>query len=77
MAQVKEEKKGDTSLNISNTTPNNTVTNHKPKQEFHGGGGRGGGRGNRFQPYRGPPRDQKGPRENNMVIINYYASHLM
>lgn len=59
MAQVKDEKM-DTSLNGPNA-------NHKPKEEFHGGGGGRGGRGNRFQPYGGPNRDRKGPRENNMV----------
>ncbi|XP_050429825.1 hrp65 protein-like isoform X2 [Adelges cooleyi] len=66
MAQVKEEKKNDTSLNTSNNVNQNTpATNHKVKPEFQGGGGRGG-RGNRFQPYRGGPnRDQKGPRDNN------------
>lgn len=63
MAQVKDEKINDTSLNGPNA-------NHKPKEEFHGGGVRGGGRGNRFQPYGGPnTRDRKGPRENNMVIL--------
>lgn len=67
MAQVKDEKINDTSLNGPNAHhgPN---ANHKPKEEFHGGGGRGG-RGNRFQPYGGPNRDRKGPRDNNMVII--------
>lgn len=65
MAQVKDEKM-DTSLNGPNA-------NHKPKEEFHGGGGGGGrgGRGNRFQPYGGPNRggDRKGPRDNNMVLL--------
>jgi len=62
MAQIKEEKINDTSLNGPNA-------NHKQKDEFHGGGR--GGRGNRFQPYGGPNRDRKGgpPRDNNMVSI--------
>lgn len=69
MAQIKDEKISDTSLNGPNAHhgPN---ANHKPKEEFHGGGR--GGRGNRFQPYGGPNRDRKGPpRDNNMVIINF------
>lgn len=70
MAQIKDEKISDTSLNGPNAHhgPN---ANHKPKEEFHGGGR--GGRGNRFQPYGGPNRDRKGgpPRDNNMVIIYY------
>ncbi|CAH1715113.1 hrp65 protein-like isoform X3 [Aphis gossypii] len=65
MAQIKDEKISDTSLNGPNAHhgPN---ANHKPKEEFHGGGR--GGRGNRFQPYGGPNRDRKGgpPRDNNM-----------
>lgn len=59
MAQIKDEK-----MDMSMNGPNNG--NHKPKEEFHGGGR--GGRGNRFQPYSGPNRDRKGPRDNNMVI---------
>lgn len=69
MAQVKSEKSNDTSLNGPNVHaggPNNA--NHKPKEEFHGGGRGRGGRGNRFQPYDGPNRDRKGPRDNNMVF---------
>lgn len=69
MAQIKDEKISDTSLNGPNAHhgPN---ANHKPKEEFHGGGR--GGRGNRFQPYGGPNRDRKGgPPRDNMVIIYY------
>jgi len=68
MAQIKDEKISDISLNGPNAHhgPN---ANHKPKEEFHGGGR--GGRGNRFQPYGGPNRDRKSgpPRDNNMVNI--------
>jgi len=69
MAQIKDEKINDTSLNGPNAH-HGPSPNHKPKEEFHGGGR--GGRGNRFQPYGGPNRDRKGgpPRDNNMVIIN-------
>lgn len=75
MAQIKDEKINDTSMNGPNAHhgPN---ANHKPKEEFHGGGR--GGRGNRFQPYGGPNRDRKGPRDNNMVILfdNIYYIHV-
>jgi len=81
MAQIKEEKLNDTSMNGPNIHhgPN---ANHKQKDEFHGGigigggigmGRGGGGRGNRFQPYGGPNRDRKGPRDNNMVILFSYT----
>lgn len=67
MAQIKEEK-----MDMSMNGPNNG--NHKPKEEFHGGGR--GGRGNRFQPYSGPNRDRKGPRDNNMVILLRFLSSM-
>lgn len=67
MAQIKDEK-----MDMSMNGPNNG--NHKPKEEFHGGGR--GGRGNRFQPYSGPNRDRKGPRDNNMVILLRFLSFI-
>lgn len=70
MAQIKDEK-NDTSINNGPNAHHGPNINHKPKEEFHGGGGRGG-RGNRFQPYGGPNRDRKGgPRDNNMVNFDY------
>lgn len=68
MSQIKDEKINDTSMNGPNAHHGGPNANHKPKEEFHGVGGGRGGRGNRFQPYGGPNRDRKGPRDNNMVI---------
>lgn len=76
MSQIKDEKMNDSSLNGPNAHHGGNM-NHKPKDEFHGGGR--GGRGNRFQPYGGLNRDRKGPRENsnNMVNILYYTVFMM
>lgn len=72
MSQIKDEKMNDSSMNGPNAHHSGNA-NHKPKDEFHGGGR--GGRGNRFQPYGGLNRDRKGPRDNsnNMVNILYYV----
>lgn len=70
MAQIKDEKVSDTSMNGPNAH-HGTNANHKPKDEFHGGGR--GGRGNRFQPYGGPNRDRKGPRDNSNNMVNLFV----
>lgn len=77
MAQVKDEKTNDTSMNGPNAHHGGPNVNHKPKEEFHGGHGVGGrgGRGNRFQPYGGPNRDRKMPRDNMVIIHIYFLVH--